>query len=96
MGYFAAFACFLVFKLQIGMLFLDYSLHVHGQIVTIAPSPGEQCRARRAMFGFSAEQRWGLTLHSTEKGLPSWGVHLFLFWILAQWYLTEDQRVLGH
>ena len=48
------------------------------------------------MFGFAAEQCWGSTLQSTEKGLPSWGGHLFPFWILVQWYLTEDQRVLGH
>ena len=48
------------------------------------------------MFGFSAELRWGLALQNAEKGLPSWGGHLFPFWILVQWYLTEDQRVLGH
>ena len=83
MGYFAAFASFLISKSQIVMLFCDYSLHGPGQIVTIAPSSGVQCRARIAMFGLSAEQRWGLTLQSTENGLPSWGGQLFPFWIFG-------------
>ena len=34
-------------------------------------------------------------MQSKEKVLPSWGGHLFPFWILVKWYLTEDQRVPG-